>query len=202
MDKKEFETKEQLELDAAEETLEHVSKEEIAAAEGLAPELSAEEVKVIKKDRLRFTTNKLSSSLALIAILLNVFYFVSIYKSDPDGSTFFYNIYIGLSVLINLMFMLAVFLCSEGVKNYNKKFAIALIVIGVIEVARIFFLPLSAHSTFIGETDQRIMGDWQFTRVIIYLALASAALIASGVIGVIRTNTLENYKKSLEEQKA
>lgn len=192
MDKKEFETKEELELDVAEEALETASQEEIAMVEDANPVLSKEEEIAIKKDRMRFTTNKLSSTFAIVAILLNVFYFVSLYKTNHN---FFYKYDIGLSVLLNLVFMLAVFLCSEGVKKYNMRYSIALIVIGVLEIVRIFILPLSAVRA-------QAMGAGQFTRIIIYLSGAAALLIASGVLGVIRTITLENYKKILEEHKA
>lgn len=189
MDKKDFETKEQLELDAAEQALETVSQEDFATVEAVAPVLTKEEEQVLKRDRMRFVTNGLSSTLALAAVLLNVFYFVSIYKTN---NAFFYQIDIGLSVLLNLVFMLAVFLCSQGVKNYNKKHSIALIVIGAIEIARIFFLPLSAYT---GEA----MDSSQFVRVVAYLATASALLLTSGVIGVIRSVKLAEYKKSLEQ---
>ena len=192
MDKKEFETIEELELDAAEEALEHVSQDEINTVEETATTLTKTEEAALKRDRMRFVTNKLSSTLAILAILLNVFYFVSLYKTNH---TFFYKFEIGISVLINLVFMLAVFLCSEGVKNYNKNYSIALIVIGVIEIVRIFFMPMSALKA-------EAMGASQFTRIVVYLASAAAFLIASGTIGLIRSLTLANYKKSLEEQQA
>ena len=44
--------------------------------------MSMNEDKLIQRDRMRFTKNTLSSSLALLAILFNVLYFVSIYRSD------------------------------------------------------------------------------------------------------------------------
>ena len=201
MNKKEFETREELELDAAETALEQVSQEEIAAVESAEPALTAEQELAIKKDRMRFVTNKLSSSLALLAILLNVFYFVSLYKNN---NTYFYTYDMGASVLINLIFMLAVFLCSEGVKNYNKGYSIALIVIGVIELIRIFILPLSAHQPIVADDGSitRAMETAQFVRIVIYLAAAAALLVASGVIGVIRSTKLAQYKKSLEEKLA
>ena len=59
--------------------------------------------------------------------MLNVLYFVCIYKSDV--STYYYTYMIGLSVMYNLVFMLAAFLSSIGVKNYKMKFSIVLIVI-------------------------------------------------------------------------
>lgn len=76
------------------------------------------EERTIQRDRMRFIKNSLASNLALLGIVLNVFYFVSLYKSDVG--TYYYNILIGASIVYNLVFMLAVFLSSEGVKNYNS----------------------------------------------------------------------------------
>jgi hypothetical protein len=78
----------------------------------------------IKKDRLRYTKNTKSSTFALIAILSNVFYFVSLYSSDVGN--FYYNKTIGASVICNLLFLLFTFLCSEGVKNYKMSYSIIL----------------------------------------------------------------------------
>ena len=186
--------------EVAQETVE--SAPEADVVEVKLPLMDKEEERKIKQDRMRFINNKLSSTLAILAILLNVFYFVSIYKSDPIGTRFYYNVDIGLSVLLNLIFMLAVFLCSEGVKKYNRNYSIALIVIGVIELVRIFFLPLEAHSTLIDGTEDRVMGNGQFARVVIYLVGAAALLISSGVLGVIRSTKLANYKKTLDEKPA
>lgn len=73
---------------------------------------------LIQKDRMRYIKNKLSSNLCLLAILLDVFFFVSIYKSDV--STYYYNILVGGSIIYNLLFMLLAFLSSEGVKEYSE----------------------------------------------------------------------------------
>ena len=67
----------------------------------------------IRRDRMRFIKNSLSSNLALLGILFDVFYFVNIYQSDVD--VYYYNILIGASIVYNLIFMLAVFLSSEAV---------------------------------------------------------------------------------------
>ena len=58
----------------------------------------------IKKDRLRYTKNTQSSTFALLAIVFNVLYFVSIYSSDVGN--FYYSPTIGISVLCNLLFLL------------------------------------------------------------------------------------------------
>ena len=68
-------------------------------------------------DRMRYTKNKLSGNLALLAIVCNVLYFVAVYKTDVGN--YFYEFFIGASVLYNLVFMLTAFLSSESVKNYK-----------------------------------------------------------------------------------
>ena len=153
------------------------------------------DVNVIKKDRLRFTKNKLSATLCYLAILFNVFYFVNIYSSDVDN--YYYSITIGASVVYNLLFLLFAFLCSEGVKNYSKNYSIFIAILGVLQIGRIFYIPMKAHSATIttAETEIMVMDDKQFAFVVVFLCVSAACAIASGVIGYIKTVTLENYKK-------
>ena len=154
----------------------------------------------LKKDRMRFKTNSLSSNLALLAVVINVLYFVCIYKSDV--SNYYYTFNIGLSVMYNLVFMLAAFLSSIGVKNYKINFSIVLIVVGALQVVRIFGIPMNAHNTMvtIGSEERRVMTDYQFIRTLVYLIGSAALLIASGVIGIIRTKILTNYKRQIGEE--
>ena len=153
------------------------------------------DINLVKKDRMRFTKNTLSSTFCYLSILFNVFYFVSIYSSDVGN--YYYSITIGLSVVYNLLFLLFSFLCSEGVKNYNKKMSIFIAVLGVLQIVRIFYLPMKAHATIVSleGVETIVMDDKQFVFVILWLTLSAAFAIAAGVIGFIKTTTLENYKK-------
>ena len=163
--------------------------------------MTAEE-RTIQRDRMRFIKNSLSSSLAILGILFNVFYFVSIYKSDVGS--YYYNYIIGISIVYNLIFMLAVFLSSEGVKNYKKNYSYLLAVIGVLQVVRIFIIPMRAHSATVdlNGVSTVVMQNGQFTRVLIYLAASAACLIGSAVVNFIRCNELEAHLKTLETQGA
>ncbi len=152
----------------------------------------------IKKDRMRFSKNKLPSSLAILAILLNVFYFVSIYKSNVR---YYYSFPMFMSVIYNLIFMLACFLCSEGIKNYKPAYGIALIVVGALQLLRIVYYPLKAHATPVtAESQQMVMETAQFIRVIIYLISSGVILITAGIIGVIRSKILADYRKTIGEE--
>ena len=162
----------------------------------MAKELNlTQDINVIKKDRMRFTKNTLSATLCYLAILFNVFYFVDLYSTNIGS--YYYNYTMGLSVLYNLLFLLFTFLCSEGVKNYGKGHSVALVVIGALQIVRIFDIPAQAHSATIslGGVEQPVMSDGQFTRIVVFLVVSAACCIIAGVIGFIRTTILENYKK-------
>lgn len=158
--------------------------------------------RTIKLDRLRYTKNTASSRLAILAILFDVFFFVSIYKSDVGS--YYYNILIGASILYNLIFMLAAFLASEGVKNYKAGYSVLLFILGAVQAARIFILPMQAHSATlkIKGVATVVMGDGQFIRVVIYLALSAACCFASAFINLQKSRMLAAHIASLEGQKA
>ena len=150
---------------------------------------------LIKKDRMRFTKNTLSSTLCYIAILFNVLYFANIYSSDVGN--YYYSINIGLSVVYNLLFLLFTFLCSEGVKNYSKGYSILLMFIGAMQLVRILGIPMKAHSTVavVNQVERLVMDDKQFVTVIVFLVISCICCISAGIVGLIKTITLENYKK-------
>ncbi len=160
------------------------------------------EERTIKLDRLRYTKNTASSRLVYLAILLDVFFFVSIYKSDVGS--YYYNILIGASILYNLIFMLAAFLASEGVKNYKKGYTWLLMALGAIQVARIFIIPVQAHAATITikKVSYQVMENGQFIRVTLYLALSALCLFAAAVINLQKSNALASHIASLEGQKA
>lgn len=163
--------------------------------------MTAEE-RTIQRDRMRYIKNSLSANLCYLGILLDVFYFVSIYKSDVD--TYYYNYIIGISIVYNLVFMLAVFLSSEGVKNYKKGYSYLLAAIGVVQIVRIFIIPMSAHSaiTIVNGAEVVVMQNAQFIRVLVYLIASAACLIGSAAVNFIRCNELNAHLKTLETQGA
>ena len=155
---------------------------------------------LIRRDRMRFIKNSQSANLCYLAILLNVFYFVSIYKSDVG--TYYYNILIGVSIVYNLIFMLAVFLASAEVKNYGKNYSYLLIVIGILQICRIFILPMRAHTakTVVNGVEVLVMHNGQFIRVCIYLAASAACLILAALINIKKCNELNEHMKSIGVQ--
>ncbi len=154
--------------------------------------MTKEERRAVKIERMAYTKDKIPSWFALLAILANVLYFVSIYKTNVSA---YYSYIIGISVILNLLFMLAAFLCSEGVKAYKKAFGITMIVLGAIEIARIFYFPLKGLTTIETTTNLPIMDTAQFIRCVIYLSIAAGLLIAGGILSIRNSQILENHLK-------
>ena len=156
----------------------------------------------IRLDRMRYVKNTASSRLCYLAILLDVLYFVSIYKTDVGS--WYYQILIGGSIVYNLLFMLMAFLASEGVKSYQKNYTWLLYGLGILQAVRIFILPMQAHQAVVqvGGMDTLAMGDGQFARVIIYLAGSAACLVAAAVINQKKCSDLEGHLKALQAKGA
>ena len=156
--------------------------------------------KATRVDRMRYIKNKFSSNMCLLAILFDVFYFVCIYKSDV--STYYYTIMIGASIVYNLVFMLAVFLSSEGVKTYSEKYCYLLIFLGIMQFVRIFVIPLRAATTVvtISKVEQIVMGSGQFAKCVIYLCISGACCLLAAGVGIVRSRTLKAYLATLGEE--
>lgn len=168
---------------------------------------------IIDSDILRYKKNKLAASLALLGLVFNCLYIMLLYgikqANTADGArTRFVSLTIGFSVILTLIVLLATFLASEGVKGYNKKFSIILIVLAAFQIFRIFGFPLyglrnglltvnyfwynpdSSNYSVANSTPEFII-------MVIYLCASAACLIASAVIGWVRAVQLEKFQKQL-----
>ncbi len=156
---------------------------------------------LVKKDRLRFTKNKFSANMTLLSIVFNAMYFVSIYKSNVGS--YYYNYMMGISVIYNLVFMLAAFLSSEGVKSYKMGYSYLLILIGLGQIARVFIIPMKAHDTMIllSEVEEKVMNDTQFWWVTGCLAASAVCCMIAGIVGIAKTTTLNSYQKELDKKR-
>lgn len=149
--------------------------------------------RLTRLDRMRYTKNTASSRFALLAIVFDVLFFISLYKSDVGS--YYYTIIIGASIIYNLVFMLATFLCSEGVKNYQVRYSWVMMILGVGQLVRILIIPLNAHQTLIA--DVPVMGDAQFIRIVIYLVLSASCLFIGAVINLQKSRALSAHLASL-----
>ena len=155
----------------------------------------------IRLDRMRFTKNTTSSRLVLLAILFDAIYFVSLYKINVE---YYYNMMMGASILYNLVFMLAAFLASEGVKNYKQGYSWVLCLLGAIQIVRIFIWPVHAHATSVTVAGQELlaMNNGQFVRAVIYLVGSAVCLIVAAAVNLTKSRALKAHIAGLEGQKA
>ena len=151
----------------------------------------------IRLDRMRFTKNTASSRLAILAIVFDVLYFVCVYKINMN---YYYSLIMGASILYNLIFMLAAFLASEGVKNYKQSYSWLLCAMAIGQIVRIFILPMQAHATTetVAGAEMLAMSDGQFIRVIVYLVASAVCLFASAVINLKKSRALNSYVAGLQ----
>lgn len=187
-------------------------------------------------DRMRYTKNTSSSRLVLLAIVFNVLYFISIYKLDiyepliVAGNSRLNNVYftmmLGGSVILNLVFMLVAFLASEGVKNYKKGYSKLLIVLALIQIARIFIFPNIFHNTPLYVNEKRwyttvenytipilniqvtynqkvtFMSTWQYIRDCFYLLASAFCLFRSARINSKKSSALAAHIANIESLQA
>ncbi|MGN0820132.1 MAG: hypothetical protein ACI4M6_07110 [Christensenellaceae bacterium] len=171
------------------------------------------EQRTIRMDRLRFEKNKTSALLCYGSILFNALYFVSLYSLYGEAASRYYYYMMGVSVVYNLVFMLAAFLSSEGIKNYKMSYAIIMIVVGVLQIVRIFIWPMEAYgSSFILKALEPIsknitstiakqsMELSQFILVTIYLILSAVTAIGAGILGIIRSKQLTAHMQTLNKE--
>ncbi len=158
------------------------------------------EEKQIRLDRMRYTKDKFSSMLVMVAIILNVLYFVSIYETDIG--TYYYNWTIGASVVYNLIFLLAAFLSYVSVSSRQNGFALPLILLGAMQFVRIFYIPAKASQSTLQIADQTVavMEQSQYLYVVICLAVSGVCCIGGAIGNILNNATLARYMRSLETE--
>ena len=167
--------------------------------------------KLVRADLDRYKKNKLGANLALLGLVFECLYFMLIYgvktSLESDGVTYtkFCSIDIGISVILTLVTLLVSFLSSEGVKAYNKKFSIVLLVLAALQIGKIFWLPLYGLRekvlvvNYFGlePTTPGISGIL-FAFLTVYLVASAACFIASAVVSYLRCVQLEKHVKAVE----
>ena len=158
---------------------------------------------VIQNDIMRYKKNKIGANLALLGLALGCLYFLVLY-AQVKNDNFYYKWPIAIDVIYNLFFLLFVFLFSEQVKNYNRKMFPFQLVLGGMQIVRIFWLPLAgitetAYCHIVGvEFTGAAITAGTFTVMTVCLAASGACIIASAIVGFIRARSVEAFVKKVE----
>ena len=166
--------------------------------------------KDIQTDIMRYKNNSASFWLCILAIVLDSVMFIMIYKNKDcvPGVT------AGLDLIVNVIFLLAVFLIAEKTKAYSKKAAYGAIVVGVVQIARIFWIPLYfrnqnkiyleelAKAEQAGEqlsyTGMVGLEKGQFNAAVILMAVSAAVLFVAAVITIVKSKRLQAHLEKIE----
>ena len=161
---------------------------------------------IIENDIMRYKKNKLSGNLALLSLVFECLYFMVMYgQIAGDIKATFYeggNVYTyltGLSVIINLVLLLVIFLSSEELKGYNMKFCYVVLGIAAFQIIRIFGYPMTTYSNVLSNGRDWVFGEGTLIELIIFLVASAACLIGAGITGIINITRLNKFKAELEK---
>ena len=156
--------------------------------------------KIVADDILRYKKNKLPANLALLGLVFNCLYFMLLYAMKEPNSKFA-EIEIGISVILTLCTLLVAFLASEGIKGYNKKYCIVLLVLAVFQIVRIFGYPLYGLQNNLLKVNylwfNPTSSTLEFVIMVVYLCASAACYVLSAVFGYLRTVRLEKHEASI-----
>lgn len=130
-------------------------------------------------ERMQYQPDKLSSLLCVLSIVVNAICFVSIYANSAVAP----DVTIGADILINIVFMMLAFLSSEKLKAYSKKWNIYVVLVGAVQVLRIFWVP--AHFKKL-----EMLVETKYTLAIVCLLISGVLLCLAGINSSINVGIL------------
>ena len=149
----------------------------------------------INVERMRYKNDSLSFTLCMLALIADVIQFTLIYSnsvlSSLTGVAGFNYYTIGIDIIVNILFMLFAFYVGEELKTYHIKWAIAPIIMGVLQIYRIFDFPKSMMKFgFITEKLYRVC--------VICLVFSAVCLFIASVNTFIKSTMLNRYLKTVD----
>ena len=162
---------------------------------GVVKRKSPHEVKdkAISIDIMHYKGNNLAFGLILLSILLNVVMFIIIYRVST--SIYAANVQLGIDLFINVFYMLLCFLAAEKTKHYSRDWAKVSVVLGIVQVARIFWIPLVYFLN-------KGLSVGAFTACVVLLSACAACNIIAGIVTNIKYWILEDHEPIINEEGA
>ena len=175
--------------------------------------------KEIKTDIMRYKNNGASFWLCMLAIILDCVMFVVIYKTKACTADY----QLGFDLLVNVIFLLAVFLVAEKTKAYNKIAGYTAFGLGAIQIARIFWIPLRYFKMYLkwseeaeaikaanpDKTPEQLLTmipatqglePKKFIICISLLAASCVSLVVAGIIALSKQRRREAHLNKLKEK--
>ena len=176
-------------------------------------------------EMMRYRNNKLAYWLGLGGLAFGVLAsFVILNSMSPI------TVQVILCIFLNIFILLSGFLACERTKTYSRNGSIFLGALGVVNILQIFWLPLTIIITYnkwnsITDLNEKsnygrdnvgaviteggansihwlsTNGNFRGILAIVFLAISAAFFISGAVIGVMKSNKLNNYLDSLKVEK-
>ena len=147
----------------------------------------------INVERMRYKNDSLSFLLCMIALIADIVMFSLIYSNSIltslTGVQGFSYYTIGIDIIVNTLFMLFAFYVGEELKTYHIKWAIAPIIMGVIQLYRITDFPRDMR-------DFGFITEKLYLTCVVCLVLSALCLFAASVNTFIKATMLNNYLKT------
>jgi hypothetical protein len=99
----------------------------------------------------------------------------------------------GVDIILNILFLLIVFWASEMVKIYDRKWSVVLVVVGLTQIGRVFWLPM-----YYNELEQLVEGSFSFSLATI--VLSGVFLLAAAVLSFSNSTLLRKYLLSIQHK--
>mgnify|MGYP001400061783 CR=1 FL=1 len=144
----------------------------------------------IDPEQMRYKPNNFSFWLCILAIAFNILHFIIIYSSKTITPDYV----IGIDVFVNIVFMLFIFLASVKTQAYSIGWSYAVGGIAVIELLRIFIVPLRFN------LKKELVG-LDFVLTVVFLVASSVCLTLASVVCWIRGKVLQKYFANLDADK-
>lgn len=133
-------------------------------------------------ERMQYQVDKRSYWLCMLSIIFNMVYFVSLYTNKAVAP----DLTLGADVIINIVFMLIVFLSSEKLKAYQMKWNIYVLLIGAVQILRVFFVP--QHYKEI-----EMLTGTEYTLTVALILVSGILLLLAGINSSINLKILSRY---------
>ena len=176
-------------------------------------------------EMMRYRNNKLAYSLGLGGLAFSVLAAFIILNSMAAVT-----VQVILCIFLNIFILLAGFLACERTKTYSRNGSIFLGALGVVNALQIFWLPLTIIITYahwngletqaekeeyaksnvgsvITEGNKNSIhwlstsGYFRGITAIVFLSISAAFFISAAVVGVMKSQKLNNYLNSLKVEK-
>lgn len=144
-------------------------------------------------DIMHYKNNRASFWLILLTIALNIGMFIIIYRTNTSDLAA--DLQLGIDLLINVIFMLICFLAAEKTKRYSKSWGIVSIVLGFIQIVRIFWIPLYY---FLNNG----INSGAFASCVVLLALSGFSIIFAGFISIFKYKILAKNEPLINKEGA